>query len=537
MALLRVDAEVELLTDVGAKPVREQLQAVEFVVRNAKTSIAWPLPSGQQELSMAGDVTLGEAVGEVERLLGPSLLFHAPLGGQLSKEFRALVRRGLARVLTNLVLQQLHDTERQANARVGDVTEEEDVGSSSVAAQYVSIEKRAHNTEVARVHWSPQLLQHLLLRTASDALHFTASLPMAATLIPLIEDLEAASLTHGSGTIDRPDVHRTCRLAFAFKRLDVVRQSLHDEHNADRLGAFLYHSYLKPAEQMREAGGESLQPPLLQLRDAADCYQRALGLAQAGLRYPYRHVLQPPPSLEDREANAADDDMDDECAALIGGERDIAPANRYLNLLLGLQRGAAGAEEVECLYGDPLLANGRVVFPRAHALFHVWYALHRQVVVAAANAAHTLLLMQPSTTPGASCKGGGYVAKELQQRQVRVARWCVRVLSILQRLCGWCGDAVRHEADAPSDAEKELLWLYTIKFKILLRRAKLLRVAGALDESQKAYEEAEEQLRALSTRQQQLLGSVLQDVSSQLAREKTLLGDAVRQGGGLVLRL
>ncbi|RNF14356.1 uncharacterized protein Tco025E_05914 [Trypanosoma conorhini] len=562
-ALLRVTAAVDLLLDDGALgPVREQLPAVEFVVRNAKTAVAWPPPMVStfeasllrgREAEGSDDVTLAAAT-EVERVMGPSLRFYGPLGGRLSKEFRALLRGGLVRLLTRQALQRLCDAERQTHEDDNDDTDQFGTSRAVGAADdgsmapFISIKKGPLNTTVASVHWSPQFLQRLLHHAALRCPQFTALIPTAMTLIPLTRDWKATSMPRRPPATD--DVHapkNVCRLVFTIDRIEVVEQSIHDEFTADRLASILHDSHLKPAEQLREAGGEALQAPLLHLRDAMDCYHRALVLAQKGLLYPYLHALRPPPSMEDRMEGAEADDIEDETFSFFGDAalqegKNITPSNRYLNLLLHLRKGTIVGSEENDLYNSSSLTHGRALFPRAHVLLHVWYALHRQVVVAAANAAHTLLLIQASSTHLTDAStAGGCNANTLQQRQMQVARWCARALDVLHRLLGWWNGASLQWTEEESASKREWVWVHTIKFKLLVRQAKLLRVAGSFEESQAVQDVMEEQLRILPTQIPLSchveMGSVLQDVRCQLVQERTLLREELNQKGRLILRL
>ncbi|RNF07505.1 hypothetical protein TraAM80_03361 [Trypanosoma rangeli] len=564
--LLRVSAAAEVLLNDGAVgPFREHLPTVEFVVRNAKTFVAWPPPilstveasllHGREPLGAleTDDVTL-DGVTELERVMGPSLRFYAPLGGQLSKEFRVLLRNGLARLLTRQALQRLCDAKRQTHEDGSDVAGEfgtslVDSGSNDGSmAPFFLIKKGPLNTELASVHWSPQSLQQCIHHVAVGSPQFTALIPTAMTLILCSGDWKASSMPRrppAKGNLYASK--KLCRILFTIERIAVVWQSIHDEFTADRLASILYGSYLKPAEQMREAGGEVLQAPLLHPQDAMDCYHRALALAQKGILYPYRHALRPPPSMEDRMEGAETDDIEDEIiyffrdAASQEGQ-DIAPANRYLNLLLHLQRSTTVDFEENELYNNSLLAHERALFPRSHVLLHVWYALHRQAVVAAANAAHTLLLIKPSSTSSFDASSAsGYNANILQQRQIQVARWCARAFDVLQRLLGWRNVVLPQGTEEDLVLRKEWLWLHTIKFKLLMRQAKLLRVAGSLEASHTVQEVMGEQLRIFPTQIQPLccdeMGSVLRDVSNQLMQERVLLREEMNQKGGLILRL
>ncbi|EKF38471.1 hypothetical protein MOQ_001324 [Trypanosoma cruzi marinkellei] len=565
MALLRVTATAELFLEDGVGSVREQLQAVEFFVCNAKRSMVWPPPAlsksealllheGEWVEKEEGDeVTLG-GLTEVERELGPFLRFYAPLGGLLSKEFRTLLRHGLIRLLTRRVLQRLHDVQWQTHGDDRDVTrvsvtshDGEDVVEASIAP-FISIKKGPFNTAVASVHWSSQLLQQLLHQAAHSATCITALIPGAVTLIPFSRYLKAPFIPcHGLANIDAHGAKKVYRLVFTMERIEVVQQSVHDELTADRLASILYYSHLRLAEQMREAGGESLQAPLLNLRDAMDCYHRALALAQRGILYPYHHALRPPPSLEDRMENTEEDDIEDEIYSIFATTvlkegKDITPANRYLNLLLNLRRNNTACSEVSALYNDSLLARGQALFPGAHVLLHVWYALHHQVLVAAANAAHTLLQMQSSSSSSSDASSTSKRnSNVLRQRQMQVARWCARALDVLQRVLAWLNVGTLQGMKEESVLRSEWLWLHTIKFKLLIRQAKLLRFTGSFEESHKVQEVTEEQLRIFSTQLQPLCRSemegLLHDVSNQIAQERALLREEMNQKGGLVLRL
>ncbi|EAN88972.1 hypothetical protein, conserved [Trypanosoma cruzi] len=565
MALLRVTATAELFLEDEGGIVREQLQAAEFFVCNAKRTMSWPPPalSKYEALLLHGgewlekeegdEVTLG-GVTEVERELGPFLRFYAPLGGLLSKEFRTLLRHGLIRLLTRRALQRLHDAQWQTHGDDKDFTrvsatghDGEDVVEASIAP-FISIKKGPFNTAVASVHWSSQLLQRLLHQAAHSVTRISALIPGAVTLIPFSRDLKATFIPrHGLANIDAHGAKKVYRLVFTMGRIEVVPQSVHDELTADRLASILYYSHLRLAEQMREAGGESLQEPLLNLRDAMDCYHRALALAQKGILYPYNHSLRPPPSLEDRMENAEEDDIEDEiysifATTVLQGGKDITPANRYLNLLLNLRRNNTACSEVNALYYDSMLAHGRDLFPDAHVLLHVWYALHRQVLVAAANAAHTLLRMQPTSSSSSDASSTSRRnANVLRQRQMQVARWCARALDVLQRVLAWLNVEKLQGTEEASVLRSEWLWLHTIKFKLLIRQAKLLRFTGSFEESHKVQEVMEEQLRILSPQMQPLcrgeMEGLLHDVSNQLAQERALLREEMNQKGGLILRL
>ncbi|CCD12010.1 unnamed protein product [Trypanosoma congolense IL3000] len=199
---------------------------------------------------------------------------------------------------------------------------------------------------------------------------------------------------------------------------------------------------------------------------------------------------------------------------------------------------------------DPLLVNGRVIFPLAHPLLHVWYALHRQAIVAAANNAQALLQMQStavissnSTEAATGWRSRELSANELRRRQMQAQRRCERALRMLRRISGWAilplTQAVEVES---SDVLKEWMWFQSIRFKLLIRRVRLLRIVGTFDACNRALEETCEQLRLLRSQDEMLCRSVevqrlMDDVFNQITREKLLLRDEGAQKGGLVLRV
>ncbi|KAG8342973.1 hypothetical protein ERJ75_001190300 [Trypanosoma vivax] len=552
MTLLTFDAVIELQpsrvagANVGSDSLQEKFQGVEFVVSDTKVSASGLQFFSQVADSQADDNTLSE----IERQLGPTVAYYAPLGGRTSYEFRRALRGGVVRVLTRLVCRVLSDIEKQHYTPAL----HDGCRAASAYDRIVSLERDRHGQSVAKVHWSAELLKLLFGDAEEGELHFSFSLPRSVTLLPLVCGLK------GSLSLGCAAPGKTYELHCLLQQVCVAQQSVHDERTAFQLAAFLFKQHLKPAEQMREIGGDSLR--LGQHYEAAECYRKALTHAQEGLLLPYRRALRPPPSLEDRADDPDEDDMYNGVLPLPSApstlpvrteippapRKGIAPANKYFNLLLCLQPGRAAEGKTDAsLYDEPLLENSRVVFPDAHVLLHVWYALHRQMIAAVSNIAHTFLLLQASraessnTALAPSMVGSqevNFSPKQLQQQLVRGARWCERALSALQRMCGWCNE---HDQGSESSAATERLWLETMRFKLFLRRAKLLRLTGAVENARTTLEELDEQLRLLETKvggRPTLPGfaSLLNDVRGQLAQEWKHLRLQMQQGGGLVLR-
>ncbi|SCU69207.1 uncharacterized protein TEOVI_000076400 [Trypanosoma equiperdum] len=573
MALLSLDVIVRLRSrheeggDYGSPVTQEKLRAIEFVVRNMKSTAPWPPPAASDGKPLA--MPSEEAYGA----LAPSVFYYAPLGGRFSKEFREALRRGITRLLTELVLRQL------VNMRQEKITGARSSGNTSGIESFVSFRGGCHNREVAYVHWSPGLLSLLLSAVDTSELRFDASLPLGSTLVPFTREMKAPTVQQSTGTEllgshglhgsinyksgGNDHVHKyenlVCQLHAEMQRMEVIQQSLHDERTADRLADFLYHFHLKPAEQMREAGGDALK--LQRYRDALDCYCKALSTVQKGLLVPYRHALRPPPSLEDRVEGTMEEDILDEATAFAlvasspSAKRErtfLAPANRYFNTLLQLdilEATDGEGKEICGMRSDSLLFGCRAVLPRARPLFHVWYMLHRHAVVAVANAAHTLLLLQAAQTPSfnsvmpesETCVTE-LSSKELRHRQARAGRWCGRALGMLQCINVWLGDCFKNPAAEGAAPTREWIWVQSMRFKILLRRARLMQLVGTFEEWNRAVEATDEQLRVLQAQSDlsccaSEVQGILDDVRERLEQERSLLQRNHDRGSGLVLRL